>query len=138
VSQSRREFIALVGGAVAAWPPPALAQQPERIRRIGVLHYLQEGDPEGRTYVAAFLQRLHELGWVVDRNVRIDYRWTGGDADRIRKYTGELVQLQRRAGLARQARFFRDPLSLWPSECTLGPITRSMRRTACSSPRMRR
>jgi len=89
----RRDFIRLVGGVVAAWPLPAHAQQPERIRRIGVLHYLQENDPEGRTYVAAFLQALQESGWTVDRNVRIDYRWTGGDADRVRKYAAELVAL---------------------------------------------
>ena len=91
--RSRRDFLTLVGGVLAAWPLPALAQQPERMRRIGVLHYLQENDPEGRTYVAAFLQGLQESGWVVDRNVRIDYRWTGGVAERIRRYAGELVAL---------------------------------------------
>jgi putative ABC transport system substrate-binding protein len=89
----RRDFIRLVGGVVAAWPLPAHAQQPERMRRIGVLLYLQENDPEARAYVAAFLQGLQALGWTVDHNVRIDYRFTGGDADRIRKYAAELVAL---------------------------------------------
>ena len=91
--RSRRDFLTLVGGVLATWPLPAIAQQPVHMRRIGVLHYLEENDPEGRTYVAAFLQGLHDSGWTVDRNVRIDYRWTGGDADRIRKYAGELVAL---------------------------------------------
>jgi putative ABC transport system substrate-binding protein len=71
----------------------AEAQPSERLRRIGVLLYLQENDPEARTYVAAFLQGLQELGWTVGRNVRIDYRWTAGDADRVRKYAAELVAL---------------------------------------------
>ena len=79
--------------AVLAAPLAAQAQQPERMRRIGVLHYLQANDPEGRTYVDAFLRALQGLGWTVDRNVRIDYRWTGGDADRVRKDAGELVAL---------------------------------------------
>ncbi len=89
----RRNFIKLVGGLVAAWPLPAHAQQPERMRRLGVLMNLQEGDSEARTYVAAFLQGLQESGWTGGRNVRIDYRWTAGDADRIRKYAAELVAL---------------------------------------------
>jgi putative ABC transport system substrate-binding protein len=71
----------------------AEAQPSERLRRIGVLLYLQEDDPEARTYVAAFLQGLQKLGWIVGRNVQIDYRWTAGDADRVRKYAAELVAL---------------------------------------------
>jgi putative ABC transport system substrate-binding protein len=71
----------------------AEAQPSEHLRRIGVLLYLQENDPEARTYVAAFLQGLQKLGWTVGRNVRIDYRWTAGDADRVRKYAAELVAL---------------------------------------------
>jgi putative ABC transport system substrate-binding protein len=71
----------------------AEAQPSERLRRIGVLLYLQENDPEARTYVAAFLQGLQKLGWTVGRNVQIDYRWTAGDADRVRKYAVELVAL---------------------------------------------
>jgi putative ABC transport system substrate-binding protein len=71
----------------------AEAQPSERLRRIGVLLYLQEDDPEARTYVAAFLQGLQKLGWIVGRNVQIDYRWTAGDADRVRKYAAELIAL---------------------------------------------
>ena len=89
----RRDFIRLVGGVLAGWPVPALAQQPERMRRIGVLHYLQENDSEGRTYVTAFLRALQESGWTVDRNLHIDYRWTGGDADRVRRFSEELIAL---------------------------------------------
>jgi hypothetical protein len=70
----------------------AEAQPSERLRRIGVLLYLQEDDPEARTYVGAFLQGLQKLGWIVGRNVQIDYRWTAGDADRVRKYAAELVE----------------------------------------------
>ena len=88
----RREFITLLGGA-AAWPFAARAQQPERIRRIGVLTNLVADDPESQARVGAFLQGLQEFGWAVGRNVRIDYRWGGGDADRTRRYAVELVAL---------------------------------------------
>jgi putative tryptophan/tyrosine transport system substrate-binding protein len=87
----RREFISLLGGAAAAWPLAAHAQQPERMRRIGVL--MTQAADEGRTRVAAFLQTLHELGWIEGRNVRLDYRWGGGDVDRIRRDAAELVAL---------------------------------------------
>ena len=83
-------LVALLLLAVAV---KAEAQPSERLRRIGVLLYLQEDDPEARTYVAAFLQGLQKLGWIVGRNVQIDYRWTAGDADRVRKYAAELVAL---------------------------------------------
>src|SRR5215471_1183888 len=86
----RREFIALLGGA-AAWPRSACAQ--ERMRRIGVLIQVAEGDPQARIEVAAFLRGLQELGWSEGRNLRIDTRWGGGDADRIRKHAVELVAL---------------------------------------------
>src|SRR6266568_5212068 len=88
----RREFITLLGGA-AAWPLAARGQQPERMRRIGVLMTLAADDPESPVRVAAFLQGLQELGWTVGRNVRIDYRWGGGDAQRIRSYVAELIAL---------------------------------------------
>jgi ABC-type uncharacterized transport system substrate-binding protein len=88
----RREFIALLGGA-AAWPRVARAQQGERMRRIGVLAGVTVDDPEGQARHAAFMQGLRDLGWVEGRNVRIDARWGGGDADRIRKYAEELVAL---------------------------------------------
>jgi putative tryptophan/tyrosine transport system substrate-binding protein len=88
----RREFITLLGGA-AAWPLTAQAQQPEQVRRIGVLMAQTADDPDGRARVAAFLQTLHELGWIEGRNVRLDYRWGGGDVDRIRRDAAELVAL---------------------------------------------
>jgi ABC-type uncharacterized transport system substrate-binding protein len=87
----RRAFITLLGGAAAAWPLAARAQQPERVRRIGVLMNLAESDPETRARRAAFLQALQELGWSEGRNVRIDYRWGVGDSDRHRKNAAELV-----------------------------------------------
>jgi putative ABC transport system substrate-binding protein len=88
----RREFITLVGAA-AAWPFAARAQQGERVRRIGVLMHLAADDPEGQVRIGAFLQGLQEWGWGVGRNVRIEYRWAAGDAERIRKYAEELVAL---------------------------------------------
>ena len=87
----RRKFLATLGGAAAAWPLAARAQQPERVRRIGVLMNLAESDPETRARRAAFLQALQELGWSEGRNVRIDYRWGVGDSDRHRKNAAELV-----------------------------------------------
>src|SRR6516225_8119863 len=89
----RREFIAGLGGAVAAWPLEAGAQQDRRMRRIGAFSPGVADDPEYQARNAAFLQGLGELGWSVGRNVRIDYRWGGGDAERIRKYAAELVAL---------------------------------------------
>jgi hypothetical protein len=88
----RREFITLVG-ATAAWPLVAQAQQPERVRRIGVLQGLAADDPEAQAYVAAFQQGLQEAGWTVGRNVRIDYRWSAGDHTRLRRNAAELVAL---------------------------------------------
>ena len=89
----RREFITLFGGAAAAWPLAARAQQRERMRRIGVFMDYPADDPEGQVRNAAFLQGLEELGWTDGRNVRIDYRWGVGDADRFRRYAAELVAL---------------------------------------------
>ena len=89
----RREFIALLGGAAVAWPLAARAQQPEQMRRIGVLTNLVADDPEAQARVGAFLQGLQELGWAVGRNMRIEYRWGAGDADRTRGYAAELVAL---------------------------------------------
>jgi putative ABC transport system substrate-binding protein len=90
---NRRDIIALLGGA-AVWPVAARAQQTERMRRIGVLENLAANDPQSPVRVAAFAQGLQELGWTVDRSVRIDYRW-GGAADdaRVRTFAGELVAL---------------------------------------------
>jgi putative tryptophan/tyrosine transport system substrate-binding protein len=89
----RREFTLLLGGAAAAWPLAARAQQPDRMRRIGVLTNLAADDPVGRARLAAFLQGLQQLGWTDGRNVRIDHRWTLGDAEHGRKSAAELVAL---------------------------------------------
>jgi ABC-type uncharacterized transport system substrate-binding protein len=89
----RRRFLATLGGAAAAWPFAARAQQGERMRRIGILLNLASDDAEGQARLAAFHQGLQQLGWTVGRNVQIDYRWGAGDADRIRKFAAELVAL---------------------------------------------
>jgi ABC-type uncharacterized transport system substrate-binding protein len=89
---TRREVITLLGGA-AAWPLVARAQPREQRRRIGVLMNLAADDPESLARIGAFLQGLQQLGWTDGRNVRIDYRWAAGDADRFRKYAAELVGL---------------------------------------------
>ena len=86
----RRDFITLLGCA-AACPLAARAQQPERMRRVGVLMGQAADDPEAQTRVAAFVQGLQELGWSDGRNVRIEIRWPAGDADRARRYAAELV-----------------------------------------------
>jgi putative ABC transport system substrate-binding protein len=88
----RREFITLVGGAAAAWPLIAQAEQGERVRRIGVLLPAAAENPEYQPWVGAFLQELSQLGWSIGRNVRIDTRWAATNAD-IRKYAAELVGL---------------------------------------------
>jgi putative tryptophan/tyrosine transport system substrate-binding protein len=82
----RRDFMALFGGAAAAWPLAAWAQQGERVRRIGVLMSVAADGTEGQARLAAFTNRLQQLGWTDGRNVRIDYRWGAGDAERSRKY----------------------------------------------------
>jgi len=88
----RREVITLLGGAACAWPITARAQQPERVRRIGVLMYPARDDPEGQARIAAFLDSLEQLGWTDGRNVRIDIRWPAGfGADRLRQDASELV-----------------------------------------------
>jgi putative ABC transport system substrate-binding protein len=89
----RREFISLLGGAAVAWPLAARTQQGERPRRIGVLMNLAADDPQGQARIAAFVQGLAQLGWTEGRNVRIDYRWGPGDAERYRRYAAELVRL---------------------------------------------
>src|SRR5262249_55122084 len=87
----RREFISLLGGA-AAWPLAAYAQQSERVRRVGVLTGLAD-DADTQAHMEAFLQGLAQLGWTEGRNLRIDTRWTAGDADRGRRYAAELVSV---------------------------------------------
>jgi ABC-type uncharacterized transport system substrate-binding protein len=87
----RREFITLLGGAVAAWPVVARAQQTERMRRIGVLMGYPEGDPQAQANVTALRRGLQNLGWIEGRNVQIDYRWAGGDPDKARTFATELI-----------------------------------------------
>jgi putative ABC transport system substrate-binding protein len=89
---NRREFITLLAGT-AAWTLAARAQQPERMRRIGVLMTLAADDPFGQAQVAAFQQALQQLGWSDGRNVQIDIRWDESDAERARRYAQELVAL---------------------------------------------
>jgi putative ABC transport system substrate-binding protein len=93
VTIGRRELLAALGGAAAAWPLAARGQQAERVRRIGVLMNLASDDAEGQARLAAFHQGLQQLGWTVGRNVQIDYRWSAGNADYIRKFAAELVAL---------------------------------------------
>jgi putative ABC transport system substrate-binding protein len=109
----RREFIALIGGA-AAWSLAARAQQPERIRRIGVLMPGTADDAEYQARMAAFLQGLQQLGWTDGSNVRIDTRWATGDANLFRKYAAELV------GLAPDVIFA-------PGSTSLGPLLQATR-----------
>jgi putative ABC transport system substrate-binding protein len=89
----RRQFITLLGGMAAGWPLAASAQQVERMRRIGALMALAADDPEGQARIKVFEQGLNELGWSVDRNLRIDYRWAAGDTNRYRSYAAELLAL---------------------------------------------
>ena len=89
----RREFITVLGGAVATWPLGVRAQQGEHMRRIGVLMARSANDPEGQAWVAAFLQGLQELGWSVGRNVIVDIRWSTGNSADTRKNAMELVAL---------------------------------------------
>jgi putative ABC transport system substrate-binding protein len=93
-SQRRREFIILLGGAALAWPLAARAQQPDRVRRIGVLMAFAESDPEAQAWVAAFREGLQKLGWAEGRNIRIDTRWGALDSDSRQRFAKELVALQ--------------------------------------------
>jgi putative tryptophan/tyrosine transport system substrate-binding protein len=94
-TMQRREFISMLGGAAAAWPLAARAQQPPaRMRRIGFLFGgLAPDAPEALARITAFVQGLQQLGWTDGRNVRIDYRFGSSDVDRQRKYAAELVAL---------------------------------------------
>jgi putative ABC transport system substrate-binding protein len=89
----RREFITLLGGA-AAWPVATRAQQSERVRLIGVLMAFAEGDPAAQSDVAGFRDELKKLGWMEGKNLRIELRWGAGDADRIKTFAKELVDLR--------------------------------------------
>src|SRR5438552_15375901 len=91
----RREFITLLGCTAAAWPPAARAQQPERMRRIGVLSPYIEADPDSQSRITSLHQGLQDLGWTEGRNLRFDFRWgaSADDRDRIRRYAMELIAL---------------------------------------------
>ena len=89
----RREFMTVLGGAAIGWPLAARAQG-ERMRRIGVLMGIAESDPARQSFVTAFTEALQELGWSSGRNIRIEYRWGAGDAERIRDFARELVEMQ--------------------------------------------
>jgi putative ABC transport system substrate-binding protein len=110
----RREFITLLGGAAAAWPLAARAQQGEPVRRIAVLMGQAADDPEAQARVAAFVKGLQELGWSDGRNMRIDIRWPAGDADRARRYAAELVALA-------------PDVILAPGNFTMGPLLQATR-----------
>jgi len=89
----RRELIMLLGGVAAAWPFAARAQQAERMRRIGVLLPATENDPEFQSRLTAFQQALHELGWIIGSNVRLEIRWATPDIAQVRQQAAELVAL---------------------------------------------
>src|SRR5262249_11652855 len=90
----RREFVTLIGGAAAAWPLAARAQQGDHVRRIMLLRGGNENDPAWKTRLSAFTQALSDLGWTDGRNVRMDLRWGGGDTNRMQALARELVSLQ--------------------------------------------
>jgi putative tryptophan/tyrosine transport system substrate-binding protein len=92
----RREFITLLAGAVVTRPIAAPAQQSERMRRIGVLMLYPENDSEGQRRATAFQQGLQKLGWVVGRNIQIDFQWGLGDPGWIRSAAAQLLRLARR------------------------------------------
>ena len=90
---NRREVISLLGGAAAAWSPAAGAQQPEKMRLVGVLMSLAQNDPGGQAEVEAFYQGLAAVGWVEGRNIQIEFRWPGGDIALARILAKELIGL---------------------------------------------
>jgi putative ABC transport system substrate-binding protein len=110
----RREFITLLSGVATAWPLMAHAQQPERMRRIGMLLPGTGDDAEYQVRQAAFLQALQQLGWSDGRNVLIDTRWAAGDANLIRKYAAELIALA-------------PDVILTAGSATLGPLLQATR-----------
>src|SRR5262249_42639787 len=89
----RREFISLLGGAACAWPLAARAQQPGRVRRVGVLLNGTANEALQQSYVAAFVQALRQAGWVEGQNVQVEVRWNAGDAALARTYAAQLIGL---------------------------------------------
>ena len=110
----RRDFIKAVAGTAAAWPLAARAQQPERMRRIGVLLPAASDDADYQARVGAFLQALALLGWTIGRNVRIDTRWAGANAADIRRHAAELAALA-------------PDVILAPGASTVGPLLQATR-----------
>ena len=108
----RRKFIALLGGAAAAWPVAARAQQPERMRRIGIILATTADDAEFQAWVGAFLQALALLGWTIGRNVRIDTRWATANPGEIRRHAAELAALAPDVILAHGASTVRELLQV--------------------------
>jgi putative ABC transport system substrate-binding protein len=94
VTIGRRKMLAALGGAAAAWPVAARAQQPERMRRIDVLMAYAESDPEGQALVAAFREGLQTLGWTESRNIRIDTHWATADVELMQRFAREIVELR--------------------------------------------
>jgi putative tryptophan/tyrosine transport system substrate-binding protein len=90
----RREFIALVGGAAAAWPLPAQAQKTGRLARIGVLMGYAETDSEAKALLGEFTHALSEFGWIDRQNLQMDVRWAPAKTDLMRTFAKELVSLQ--------------------------------------------
>jgi putative ABC transport system substrate-binding protein len=90
----RRDFTRLLGGATVAWSVAAHAQPTERVRRIGVLTFSAESDPEGQSSVAAFREELGKLGWIEGRNIEIKIRWAAADLESMKRFAKELVALQ--------------------------------------------
>jgi putative ABC transport system substrate-binding protein len=90
----RREFTRLLGGATVAWSVAAHAQPAERVRRIGILTFSAESDPEGQSSVAAFREELGKLGWIEGRNIEINIRWAAADLDLMKRFAKELVALR--------------------------------------------
>ena len=128
----RRDFVTLLGGAAAAWPLAARAQQPERMRRVGVLVSLPAEEPQSQVRNAAFLQALGDLGWKVGRNLHIDYRWGGGDVGRFPAYAAELLALSPEVILAVGATIVAPLLAGDPHRaCRVRPGHRSGRRRLC-------
>jgi putative ABC transport system substrate-binding protein len=112
----RRQFISALGGAAFVWPLTARAQQPEQMRRLGVLMNFLSDDQEGQARLRAFVQALQKLGWTEDGNVRTEIRWAADDADSYRRYSEELVTLAPHVILA----------SASPSVAALQRVTRTL------------
>ena len=109
----RRDFITLIG-STAAWPFAASAQQPERMRVIGILLGIAKDDPDYQPWISAFRQALQELGWIEGRNVRMDIRWATADPGEIRKQAAELAASA-------------PDVILAPGTTTVGPLMQATR-----------